>query len=128
MLAQSYKQQYQKVKVETAGPGELLIILYEELNNSLLRSKVLFEQNNTETMMVSLHHARAIIYEFINSLDMKYEISNQLRALYEFYLSQLSEFIIKKDISLLDSTIEFFKDMLLTWKEAVLIAKSGKNK
>lgn len=122
----NYQQQYLKTKVETASPGELTLLLYEELYRKLNMARIHFSKNQQADMLDRIHGARSIFYELLGTLDFNYEISEQLRDLYMFYLSQLNSFVIKKEIHLLEEVIEFAQDLAVTWKEAVQIAKTSK--
>lgn len=126
MVALNYQQQYLKTKVETASPGELTLLLYEELYRKLNMAKLHLSKDQLEEMLERIHGARAILYELLGTLNFNYEISGQLRDLYMFYLSQLNSFIISKDPELLEQVIDFARGFAETWKEAVHIAKSGK--
>ena len=126
MVALNYQQQYLKTKVETASPGELTLLLYEELYRKLNMAKQHLSKDQEIEMIERVHGARAILFELLGTLNFGYEISGQLRDLYMFYLSHLNEFIIKKDPELLDQVLEFARGFAETWKEAVRIAKSGK--
>ncbi|MEK3783906.1 flagellar export chaperone FliS [Paenibacillus sp. FSL R5-0810] len=118
--------QYLKVQVETASPGELTLLLYQETVRSLLKAKQLYAQGNYERMVEVLHKVRSIFNELIITLDLQYEISHNLKELYLFYNNYLAQFIINRDETLLDETLDFAKGMLETWKQAVLLVKSGK--
>lgn len=122
----NYHQQYVKTKVETASPGELTLLLYEELYRKMNMAKMYFLKDQQIEMLEKIHGARAIFYELIGTLNFNYELSNALRDLYMFYLSQLNSFVMKKDLEILESVIEFAKDLATTWKEAVHIAKSNR--
>lgn len=126
MVALNYQQQYLKTKVETASPGELTLLLYEELYRKLNMAKLHLNKDEQPEMVERIHGARAILYELLGTLNFSYEISGQLRDLYMFYLSQLNDFVIKKDPEILEQVIEFAKGFAETWKEAVHIVKSGK--
>ncbi|WP_145039271.1 flagellar export chaperone FliS [Paenibacillus sp. Y412MC10] len=126
MIASNYHQQYLKTKVETASPGELTLLLYEELHRKLNMAKLHFEKNQPKEMLQRIDGARSILYELLGTLNFEYEISVQLRDLYQFYLSQLNLFVIKKEADLLDSVIEFSRGLADTWKQAILLAKSNR--
>ncbi|RAR42447.1 flagellar export chaperone FliS [Paenibacillus sp. MDMC362] len=126
MYALNHQQQYIKTKVETAGPGELTLLLYEELYRKLNMAKMLFSKNQQTEMLEKIHGAQAILYELIGTLNFDYELAGQLRELYQFYLSQLNSFVIKRELELLESVIEFAKEFAMTWKEAVHLVKNGK--
>lgn len=117
--------QYLKVQVETASPGELTLLLYQEIVKTLNKAKQLNSQGLNEDVNEALHKVRNIFSELIITLDLKYEISDNLKQLYLFYSQHLANFIITRDEALLNETLEFAKDMYETWKQALVLAKNG---
>ncbi|MCT1403767.1 flagellar export chaperone FliS [Paenibacillus sp. LC231] len=118
--------QYLKVQVETASPGELTLLLYQETVRSLLKAKQLYTQGEYEIMNEVLHKVRSIFNELIITLDLQYEISRNLKELYLFYNNYLAQFIINKNETLLDETLDFARGLLETWKQALVLVKSGR--
>ncbi|MGG4094780.1 flagellar export chaperone FliS [Paenibacillus lautus] len=121
------QQQYLKVQVETASPGELTLILYREMVKLLQIAKQLYSQNQIEGMNAALHKVRAILNELIVTLNMNYDVSKNLYQLYEFYSRHIAEFMIERNEKMLDDTLEFAQGMAETWKQAVLSLKKGGN-
>ncbi|MGG1877325.1 flagellar export chaperone FliS [Paenibacillus cisolokensis] len=117
--------QYLKVQVETASPGELTLLLYQETVRSLLKAKQLYSQGEYESMNQVLHKVRSIFNELIVTLDLQYEISRDLKDLYTFYYNYLAQFMINKDETLLDETLEFARGLQETWKQALTLVKTG---
>lgn len=120
------QMQYLKVQVETASPGELTLLLYQEIVKSILKAKQLYNQGQYEDMNTVLHKVRSIFNELIITLDLKYEISQNLKDLYLFYNNHLAQFMINKNVELLDDTLEFARDMVDTWRQALNIVKTGR--
>lgn len=118
--------QYLKVQVETASPGELTLLLYQEIVKSLLKAKQLYSQGEYQFMNEVLYKVRDIFNELIITLDLQYDISQNLKQLYLFYNNQIAQFIINKDVSQLDGTLDFAKGLLETWKEALMLLKSDR--
>ncbi|MGX4582866.1 flagellar export chaperone FliS [Paenibacillus chitinolyticus] len=119
------QQQYLKVRVETASPGELTLLLYQEMVKLLLQAKQLYSQNQYEEMNQPLYKVKSILSELIVTLDMKYDISKDLQNLYLFYDQHIANFIIKKDGSILEDVLEFARGMAETWKQALASLKTG---
>ncbi|MBD8498260.1 flagellar export chaperone FliS [Paenibacillus sp. CAU 1523] len=119
------QEQYLKVKVETASPGELTLMLYQEMVKSLLKAKQLYAQHQFEEMNRSIYKVRDIINELTITLNMDHTIARELYDLYMFYQRHLTEFIIKRDEQMLDDVLEFSKEMVDTWKQALLIVRKG---
>lgn len=128
MLATNYQQQYLKTKVETASPGDLTLLLYEELVRKLNMAKMFYEKKQYTEMTEKIHGAKSILYEFVATLNFEYEISNQLHALYDYYIRRLSEFTVNRKVEVLDEVIEFARDFLTTWKQALQIVKSDRGR
>ncbi|WP_028543965.1 flagellar export chaperone FliS [Paenibacillus taiwanensis] len=121
------QQQYLKVQVETASPGELTLLLYQEMVKSLLRAKQLYSQHQYVDMNSNLHKVRSILNELIVTLNTDYDIAKDLYQLYMFYSQHIAQFIVKRDEQLLDEVLEFAKGMVETWKQALLQLKTGGN-
>ncbi|SEG61793.1 flagellar export chaperone FliS [Paenibacillus sp. UNC499MF] len=119
------QQQYLKVRVETASPGELTLLLYQEMVKLLLQAKQLYSQNQYEEMNQPLYKVKSILSELIVTLDMKYDISRDLQKLYLFYDQHIANFIIKKDENILEDVLEFARGMAETWKQALASLKTG---
>lgn len=126
-MQNAVQQQYLKVQVETASPGELTLMLYQEMTKSLLMAKKLYLNNQFENMNAPLHKVRSILNELILTLNMDYEISKNLHQLYDFYSRHTAEFIVKRDVKMLDDVLEFSQGMAETWKKALLSLKKGSN-
>ncbi|MFF2158845.1 flagellar export chaperone FliS [Paenibacillus chitinolyticus] len=119
------QQQYLKVRVETASPGELTLLLYQEMVKLLLQAKQLYSQSQYEDMNQSLYKVKTILGELIVTLDMQYDISKNLSNLYMFYNQYIAEFIIKKDENMLNEVLDFARGMVDTWKQAMLSLKTS---
>lgn len=125
MSVQNYQQTYLKVRVETSSPGELTLILYEEFCKKLLMSKKLCSSESTDLMREQVYKARDILNELIITLNMDYEISQNLYELYIYYNKRLADFLIKRDLTILDEVIEFGQLMVETWRSALKSLKTG---
>ncbi|MFB5674707.1 flagellar export chaperone FliS [Paenibacillus terreus] len=124
-MQNAIQQQYLKVQVETASPGELTLLLYQEMVKSLLLAKRLYSQQQFENMNNALHKVRAILSELMITLNMDYEIAKPMRQLYEFYSQYVAEFMIKRQEQMLDDVLDFARGMADTWKKAILSLKTG---
>ncbi len=118
MNAQAYNQ-YRKTSVESAGPGRLLLMLFEGAIRSIDNAKKAIEEQDINTAHNQIIKVQSIILELISSLDMEYEISNQLFNLYEFIYYQLVLANTNKDLATLDEARDLLADFYLTWDEAV---------
>ena len=111
----SYKQN----SVVTATPEELTLMLYDGAIKFMNISKYSIENKDLERAHTSLIRAQDIINELNYSLDMKYDISKEMRNLYDFILSNLVDSNIKKDIVPLEEALVITHEMRDTWKEVI---------
>lgn len=118
-MQNAIQQQYLKVQVETASPGELTLMLYQGMVKSLLLAKSQFAHKQYEAMNESLYKVRSIISELMITLNMDYPIAKELYRLYEFYNGHLARFMIKREEPMLDEVLEFSRGLADTWRKAL---------
>lgn len=122
MLGNAY-QKYQQNSVETASAEELTLMLYNGAVKFIKQSKIFTEQNDIQMAHTTNIKAQNIIQELNITLNMKYEMSQGLRTIYEYILSQLIDANINKSIEELDNIIPLVEELRDTWKEAMIKAK-----
>ena len=110
---------YTQNSVMTATPEELTLMLYEGAIKFMNIAKYAIENKEMERVHVSLIRAQDIILELNYSLDMNYEISKNLRNLYDFVLSKLVDANINKDIVPIDEALIIVNDLRDTWKDVI---------
>ncbi|SHK14833.1 flagellar protein FliS [Caminicella sporogenes DSM 14501] len=115
--------QYKEQAIMTAPPEELTYMLYDGIVKFLKKAKIYMEQKDFEGINDSLKRAQDIITELNITLNMDYEISKNLRSLYDFMLRRLIDANIKKESSIVDEVLDLAVDLRDTWKEAVKLAK-----
>ena len=118
----SYKQN----QVDTAPPEELTLLLYNGAIMFIKRAKQ--AMGNKDFNQVHAYNMRVqdIIDELIITLDRKYPIAEQLLLLYDYLKRRLIEANVSKDITILDEVEGFFVEFRDTWKQAIAIARKGK--
>lgn len=72
----------------------------------------------------ALTRAQDIIDELNITLNMDYEVSQNLRQLYVYMNTQLVEANLKKDQRIIDGVLELATEMRDTWKEAMGLVKA----
>ena len=115
---QAYMQ-YQKTSVETTSPGKLLLMLFDGAIKSLNHAKMAIVDKDVEKAHNELIRVQNIIEELMTTLRMDHEISASLLSLYEYYLHQLVEANMKKDVTIIDEVLDFFEQMHESWDQAV---------
>lgn len=116
-------QKYQNNMINTASPQELTLMLYNGLVKFLNLSIQGIEENSMEKASNNIIRAQDIIQEFIATLDMKYEVSGRLLALYDYMNSRLIDANIKKDKVILEEVRSFAEELRDTWSQAMKTVK-----
>jgi flagellar protein FliS len=116
-------QQYQTNMINTASPQELTLMLYNGLIKFLNLSIQGMEEKNIEKANNYILRSQDIIEEFMRTLDMNYEVSNGMFALYDFMNNRLIEANIKKDKAIVEEVRGFAEDLRDTWAQAMKLAK-----
>lgn len=119
--AKTQQDSYLEHKVMSAKPHELTFMLYEGLVRFIKTAQLQNAQNNIEKTSEALLRAQAIIVELQSTLNMDYEVSNQLDALYDFMYERLVEANLKKVDSPMAEALEIAEQMRDTWKEAMAL-------
>ena len=79
-------QQYKEQSVNTMTQGELLLLLYEELLKRLRRAEISLEKQDFSLFDSSVQRCREIVTYLMDTLDYRYEISRDLRRLYDYFI------------------------------------------
>jgi len=108
---------YKRQDVLTAGPVDLIVMLYDALKKNIVLGKRGILKQDVTLAHKHLVKAQMIVTELINSLDMSYEISNELMSLYDFALTSLVQANTKKDAEPLDAVIDMVDNIREAWKE-----------
>lgn len=122
MVTQDAHNLYRQNSILTASPEELVLMLYNGLIKYLMLACKAIGDKDIEKANNNIIRAENIIAEFIASLDMKYEISNNLALLYDYMYDRLITANIKKDVSILEEVLHFAKDLRDTWAQAMKLA------
>src|SRR5699024_7589518 len=118
MMSQDVTNIYKQNQVNTASPKELLILLYEGCIKFLRLAEVGIEENKIDLVNKNLIKAQNIISELLNTLDTEVEsdVTEQLASLYEFFLDELLQANIDKDVNRIIYVREQMRDLLEAWK------------
>lgn len=122
-----YKQ-YKQNSINTSTPEELTLMLYNGAIKFAKIAKINMEEKNIQETSNNLVKSQDIINELNATLNMDYELSENLRHLYNFISDQLVEANIQKDAKILDEIIPIIEGMRGTWKEAMEVAKQERLK
>ena len=114
---------YRRQDVLTAGPVDLIVMLYDALKKNIILGRRGIEKNDVPGAHKALMKAQMILTELINSLDMNYDISAELLELYEFALRNIADANMHKNIEPLAPVVEMVDSIREAWKEISVIAR-----
>lgn len=116
---------YKEQGVLTAGPMELIIMLYNGLRKNMVLARRDMERDDPASAHGHLMKAQSIVNELINSLDMSFGISKELMAIYEFILHKLREINVAKNPADIESLLEIVDILRDAWREVNNSQKGG---
>lgn len=122
------KEEYLRQSVMTASPAELTAALFggciKDLN---LAEAALQEPRDISLSNSYFIKAQNIISELANSLDMNYEISQQLLPIYMYLIQEIRQMNVKKDLSRLPSVLEILTSQRETWESVARASGTGRD-
>lgn len=107
-------QLYKEQSVNTMTPGELLLLLYDELVKHLTRAEIALDKKDYAILEQSVEKSLQIIRYLDSTLDRKYEISGQLTKLYDYFCFELSRVKLGHNKTELERT----KKMIMELRES----------
>ncbi|MCH5267246.1 MAG: flagellar protein FliS [Lachnospiraceae bacterium] len=118
------KKEY-TARVAQANRTELVVIIYELLLDSVHEGERAYESGDRTGGEKHIRKAQAYLQELMGSLDLKYEISLQLRRLYRYVNEQLIASIIRQEPVQLDSVCEVIEGLMESFAEVAKQDTSG---
>jgi len=117
--------QYREQSVLTAGPGELVLMLYDGCLKQIRLARLAINENMAPERNNALQKAQEIVSELINTLDFDFELSDSLYALYDYFLNELITANVENSTTRLDSIESLLVELRDTWEQMVKQQKSG---
>lgn len=111
-------QRYQEQSVSTMTQGELLVKLYETCSKRMNAGVYFIEQKNYDKANENLQKAQRILNHLNATLDRKYEISENLSALYDFFVRVIVKANVSKNADELKEIIPMVDGLGSSFKEA----------
>ncbi len=111
-------QAYQQQSVMTMTQGEMLLKLYDETIKQLSAAEIFMGEGSIEKTNQALQKAQKIVNHLRATLDFQYEISNQLAALYDYFVRQIVAANIKKDVALIQEILPMVTELRDTFAQA----------
>ena len=126
MTANNAYAKYKEQSVTTATPEELTLMLYNGCIKFINLAEVFIDDKNIEKINVNILKAQDIVNELNITLNMDYEVSENLRQLHSFVNERLIEANLRKDKKPLLEAKEIVTELRDTWKEAMALSRKGK--
>lgn len=119
VAVQNPYRQYFENAVMSAGPGELILMLYDGAVKYIRQGIMYIEEKNVERAHRAIVRAQDIVAYLMETLNMDYEIAKNLAALYDFIMDRLVQGNVKKDVKLLKEALELVEDLRGTWEQVL---------
>ena len=117
MSANPYEK-YKQQSVMTMTQGEMLLLLYDETIKQINIGAKAIEGGDADKANFALQKAQKIINYLSSTLDRKYEISENLSALYSYFIQRLISANIHKDTEPLFEILPMVTDLRATFAQA----------
>ena len=101
-------------------------MLYNGCIKFINLAEVFIDDKNIEKINVNILKAQDIVNELNITLNMDYEVSENLRQLYSFVNEHLIEANLRKGKKPLLEAKEIVTELRDTWKEAMALSRKGK--
>ena len=118
------QEAYRRQDVLTANSIDLVVMLYDALKKNLVLGKRGIAKQDVHGAHKHLMKAQEIVSALINSLDMNYQIAEDLLALYDFIIRSIEEANVHKDATPLDPLIEMVDELRSAW-DAIRTSSKG---
>lgn len=112
---------YKQVSVQTATPGQVLVMLYDGAINFAQKAKEAMLKKEIAQTGILIGRCQDIIWELLGSLDhaVAPELCRQLAQLYLFVINQLNEANLKRVPEPLDRVARVLSTLRAGWADAV---------
>lgn len=114
VLSNGYEK-YKKQEVNTANPVTLIVMLYNGCIKQLKLADIAVQKKKYEDAHKSFIKAQDILMELMMSLDLKYEISNNLMSIYSYVHDEIVKMNITKKTDMMEPIIKILSDLRETW-------------
>ena len=111
-------EQYKMQSVNTMTQGEMLLLLYDELIKRLTRAQIALDEEMYEVFDHSVGRSIEIVQYLTHTLDMQYQISRELKRMYDFFLYELSRLQAGRNGSIIDELKPLVAELRDAFKEA----------
>jgi len=114
--------QYKETQILTAGPGKLLLMLYDAAITSMEQAlEFIKDKKKYDIVNRNLVKAQEIIGELLASLDLKVggEFAKNMQSLYAYMIKRLIEGNLRKEDGPIREVLKYMKELKESWEIAV---------
>jgi flagellar protein FliS len=112
---------YKETSVRTASGGKIIVMLYDEAVKQIDAAISLIESKTRQLDQInnSILKAQDIVTELMVSLDLEKggDIASKLFGLYRYFVDQLMEGNIHKDIAPLKNVRDMMAELRTSWRQ-----------
>ncbi len=116
-MANGY-QSYKNQSVMTMTPGEMLLLLYDELTKRMVRAELALQKKDYALFDASVQRCVEIVQYLKDTLNFNYEISRELNSMYDFFLYELSRVSAGRKAEVIGELKPLVKELRETFAEA----------
>lgn len=107
-------EQYRQTSVKTASPEQLVVMLYDGALRFLEQARVTMIDGKDPSEAIG--RTQDIIAELMASLDRSAgQIAENLHLLYEFWIQQLFQALIRRDLKAIEEVSGMVRDLRESW-------------
>lgn len=114
-------QQYKQQSVGSMTPGELLLLLYDELVKRATMASIALEKGQFDAFEAAVDRCTDIVNYLDETLDRQYPISQDLSRMYEYFTYQLGRIKIGRN----QKELEQLRPLLVDMRDAFHIAEKN---
>ena len=111
-------QDYKEQGINDMNPGELLLLLYDELVKRLIRADLALGKKDYALFEASIDRSLDILRYLDDTLDMQYPISRNLNRLYDYFSYELNRVKAGRNKTELDRVKTMVGELRDTFREA----------
>ena len=111
-------QGYKEQGINDMNPGELLLLLYDELVKRLIRAGLALDKNDLSLFDASVDRCLDILRYLDDTLDMQYPISRNLNRLYDYFSYELNRVKAGRNKTELERVKTMVSELRDTFREA----------
>ena len=117
MDARGY-QQYKQQSINSMTPGEVLLLLYDELVKRSTLASIAWDKQDWPTFEAALDRCTDIVNYLDETLDRQYPISRDLSRMYDYFTYELGRVKIGRNKKELERLRPMLADMRDTFRAA----------